>query len=43
MLAMIAAWRSDRDDEFPNRRESRQTLIREVRTALDHHGIDLRP
>lgn len=43
VLAMIAAWRSDRNDEFPNRHESRETLIGAIRTALDRHGIDLRP
>jgi thiamine kinase-like enzyme len=43
MLAMIAAWRADRDDEFPKGRQSREALIREIRKALDHHGIDLRP
>ncbi|TFH19950.1 MAG: aminoglycoside phosphotransferase family protein [Acidimicrobiales bacterium] len=43
MLAMIAAWRADRDDEFSNGREKREVLIREIRNALDHHGIDVRP
>jgi Ser/Thr protein kinase RdoA (MazF antagonist) len=42
MLAMIAAWRADRDDEFSNRRESREALIREIRKALDRHSIDPR-
>jgi hypothetical protein len=43
MLAMIAAWRADRNDEFSNRREKRDVLIREIRRALDHHRIDVRP
>lgn len=42
VLAMIAAWRSDRNDEFPNRRVSSATLLRAIRKALDHHDIDLR-
>ncbi len=43
MLAMIAAWRADRDDEFSNGRVNRDALVREIRRALDHHGIDVRP
>ena len=42
MLAMIAAWRADRDDEFSNRREKRDVLVKEIRNALDHHRIDVR-
>jgi hypothetical protein len=34
MLAMIAAWRADRDDEFSNGREKRDALIRGIRAAL---------
>ena len=34
MLAMIAAWRADRDDEFSDGREKRDALIREIRAAL---------
>ena len=42
MLAMVAAWRADRDDEFPKGREMRNTLLSMVREALDLHGIDVR-
>ena len=42
MLAMIAAWRADRDDELPNGHEKRDVLLKEIRKALDHHGIDVR-
>jgi len=42
MLAMVAAWRADRDDEFPNGREMRETLLSELRPALDRHDIDVR-
>lgn len=41
-LAMVAAWRADRDDVFPNGREMRDELISKVRGALDRHGIDVR-
>lgn len=42
MLTMVAAWRSDRDDQFPNGREVRAALLSRVREALDQHGIDVR-
>lgn len=42
-LAMVAAWRADRDDVFPNGREMRDELLGTVRQALDRHGIDVRP
>ncbi len=42
MLALVAAWRADRDDEFPNGREMRDVLLSRVREALDRHGIDVR-
>ena len=41
MLAMIAAWRSDRDDDYSNGRKQRGLLINEIRKAVDHYGIDL--
>lgn len=34
-LAMVAAWRSDRDDQFPNRDEWCQTHLGEIRAALE--------
>ena len=43
MLAMVAAWRADRDDEFSDGRGKREVLVREIRKALDHHGIDVAP
>jgi Phosphotransferase enzyme family len=42
VLTMVAAWRSDRDDQFPNGREVRAALLSLVREALDQHGIDVR-
>jgi aminoglycoside phosphotransferase (APT) family kinase protein len=35
MLAMIAAWRWDRDDQFPNGRRMGAELLRQIRAALD--------
>lgn len=40
-LAMVAAWRADRDDDFPNRRAERDALLSMIREALDRHGIDV--
>ena len=36
VLAMVAAWRADRDDDFPNRRVVRDELLSMIRGAL--HG-----
>ncbi len=41
MLAMVAAWRADRDDDFPNGRAVREALLSMVREALDRRGIDV--
>src|SRR5687768_8592873 len=35
MLAMVAAWRWDRRDQFPDRRRMGTEFINEIRTALD--------
>ena len=35
MLAMVAAWRWDRDDQFPNGRRAAAELLSEMRTALE--------
>lgn len=35
ILAMIAAWRWDRDDQFPNGRQQGTRLLSEIRAALD--------
>ena len=40
MLAMIAAWRWDRDDQFPNGRRMGTELLSHVRAALDRYGLD---
>ena len=37
MLAMIAAWRWDRDDQLPNGRQLGTEWLNQIRTALDHH------
>ncbi|MGH7781177.1 MAG: phosphotransferase family protein [Candidatus Binataceae bacterium] len=34
MLAMVAAWRWDRNDQFPNRRQAAQELLSALRQAL---------
>jgi hypothetical protein len=40
MLAMVAAWRWDRDDQFPNGRRAAVELLSEIRTALERYGCD---
>jgi len=40
MLAMIAAWRWDRDDQFPNGRRMGTELLSQVRAARDRYGLD---
>jgi len=40
-MAMVASWRADRDDIFPNGRQMRDELLAEVRDALDHYGIEI--
>jgi Ser/Thr protein kinase RdoA (MazF antagonist) len=39
MLAMVAAWRWDRDDHFPNRDEHRQKLLSEIRATCERYGL----
>lgn len=39
MLAMVAAWRWDRNDQFPNRDAHRQNLLSEIRAALGRSGL----
>lgn len=41
ILAMVAAWRADRDDQFPNGREILGAFVGLVREALDRHGSDV--
>ncbi len=38
-LAMVAAWRWDRDDQFPNGLEMGRDLTRQVRLAMDRHRL----
>jgi Ser/Thr protein kinase RdoA (MazF antagonist) len=40
MLAMVAAWRWDRDDQFPNGRRAAAELLSEMRAALERYGLD---
>jgi hypothetical protein len=40
MLAMVASWRWDRDDHFPNGRRMGTELLSQMRTALDRYGLD---
>jgi thiamine kinase-like enzyme len=40
MLAMIATWRWDRDDQFPNGRQLGTEWINQIRAALDRYGPD---
>jgi hypothetical protein len=40
MLAMIATWRWDRDDDFPNGRRLGLTWLNEMRAALERYGRD---
>lgn len=43
MLAMVAAWRWDRRDQFPNGRRMGTELLRRVRAARDRDGPDTLP
>jgi thiamine kinase-like enzyme len=40
MLAMVAAWRWDRDDQFPNGRRAAAELLSDMRAALERYGLD---
>ena len=40
MLAMVAAWRWDRDDQFPDGRRAAVELLSEIRAALGRYGRD---
>jgi len=41
MLAMVAAWRWDRDDQLPNGRRAGAEFLSEMRAALDRYGLDV--
>ncbi len=43
MLAMVASWRWDRDDRFPNGRRMGMEMLSQVRAALDRSGLDASP
>jgi hypothetical protein len=40
MLAMIATWRWDRDDQLPNGRQLGTEWLGQIRAALDRDGLD---
>ncbi len=40
MLAMIATWRWDRDDQLPNGRQLGAEWLGQIRAALDRYGLD---
>jgi hypothetical protein len=40
VLAMIATWRWDRDDQFPNGRQLGTEWLSQIRAALDRYGLD---
>jgi thiamine kinase-like enzyme len=40
MLAMVASWRWDRNDQYPNGRRMGTELLGQMRAALDRHGLD---
>lgn len=42
VLAMVATWRWDRDDQLPNGRQLGMEWLGQVRAALDHPELDLR-
>ncbi len=39
MLAMVATWRWDRDDQLPNGRRMGTEFLSQMREALDRHGL----
>jgi hypothetical protein len=43
ILAMVASWRWDRDDQFPNGRQMGEELLSRMRAALDRSGLDAIP
>jgi Ser/Thr protein kinase RdoA (MazF antagonist) len=40
VLAMIATWRWDRDDQLPDGRQLGAEWLSQIRAALDHKGLD---
>jgi len=43
VLAMVAAWRWDRDDQLPNGRRMGTELLTQLRAALDRQRLDAMP
>jgi hypothetical protein len=43
VLAMVATWRWDRDDQFPNGRRMGTELLSQIRAALGRHRLDAIP
>jgi thiamine kinase-like enzyme len=43
ILAMVASWRWDRDDRFPNGRRMGIEMLSQLRAALDRYGLDAPP
>jgi hypothetical protein len=43
MLAMIATWRWDRDDQLPNGRQLGTGWLSQIRADLDRYGLDVHP
>jgi len=41
VLAMITAWRWDRDDELPNGRRQALDFLSDMRSALERYGLDV--
>jgi hypothetical protein len=41
MLAMVAAWRWDCRDHFPNGRQMGVEFVSELRAALERYGLDV--
>jgi hypothetical protein len=41
MLAMVATWRWDRRDHFPNGRRMGVEFLSALRAALDRYGLDV--
>ncbi len=41
VLAMVAAWRWDRRDQFPNGRQMGEAFVNEIRNAVDRYGLDI--
>ncbi len=43
VLAMVAAWRWDKEDQFPNGRQMGIDFTNELRAALDRYGLKIEP